>query len=91
MNINSERAKAIDGYLATHPDAEVGKWPLEIAGQKSILPFYRFPIEELLCYNVNNGRLAMDVREWQKGHGRKLDSTTKEDTATIRMYITSRL
>lgn len=87
MNINSERAKAIDGYLATHPDAEVGKWPLEIAGQKSILPFYRFPIEELLCYNVNNGRLAMDVREWQKGHGRKLDSTTKEDTATIRKML----
>lgn len=69
MNINSERANAIDAYLGSHPDAEVGRWPLEIGGRKEILPFYRIPIKDLLCYNVNNGRLAMDVREWEKVNG----------------------
>jgi hypothetical protein len=87
MNINSERAKAIDAYIATHSDAEMGRWPLEIGGQKMILPFYRFPIKELLRYNVTNGRLAMDVREWEKLNGRRLDATTEEDSTIIRQML----
>lgn len=89
MIIHSERAKTIDKYLAIHPDAEIGKWPLEIAGQKQILPFYRFPIGPmgLLCYNVNNGRLAMDMREWEKENGRTLDATVPEDTAIVREML----
>lgn len=84
MNINSERANAIDAYLNSHPDAEVGRWPLEIAGQKTVLSFYRFPIKELLCYNVRNGRLAIEVGEWEKTNGRTLDTVIKEDTVIIR-------
>jgi hypothetical protein len=87
MNINSERANAIDAYLSSHPDAEVGRWPLEIGGQKEILPFYRIPIKDLLCYNVNNGRLAMDVREWEKVNGRTLDATILEDCEIIRQML----
>jgi len=87
MNINSERAGAIDAYLSSHPDTEIGRWPLEIGGQKEILPFYRFPIKDLLCYNVNNGRLAMDVREWEKVNGRKLDATLAEDYEIIRQML----
>lgn len=87
MNINSERAKAIDAYIAMHSDAGIGRWPLEIAGQKKILPFYSFPIKELLCYNVSNGRLAMDMREWEKVNGRKLDATTKEDSEIVREML----
>lgn len=87
MNINSQRAKAVDAYIATHKDAEIGRWPLEIGGQKEILPFYRFPIKDLLCYNVNNGRLAMDVREWEKVNGRMLDATTPEDYEIIRQML----
>lgn len=87
MKIISERAKAIDGHIATHGDAEIGKWPLEIAGQKVILPFYRFPIKELLCYNKNNGRLAMDVREWERTNGRELDATVQEDSEIIRQML----
>jgi hypothetical protein len=87
MKIISERAKAIDGYIATHSDAEIGKWPLEIAGQKVILPFYRFPIKELLCYNKNNGRLAMDVREWERTNGRELDAMVQEDSEIIRQML----
>lgn len=87
MNINSQRAKAIDAYIATHEDAEMGRWPLEIGGQKEILPFYRFLIKDLLCYNVNNGRLAMDVREWEKVNGRMLDGTIPEDYEIIRQML----
>jgi hypothetical protein len=87
MNINSERANAIDAYLSSHPDAEVGRWPLEIGGRKEILPFYRIPIKDLLCYNVNNGRLAMDVREWEKVNGRTLDATIPEDCEIIRQML----
>ena len=65
----------------------MGKWPLEIGGQKMILPFYRFPIKELLRYNVTNGRLAMDVREWEKLNGRRLDATTEEDSKIIRQML----
>lgn len=87
MSISSERANAIDAYLSSHRDAQLGKWPLEIGGRKEILPFYRFPIRELLCYNVNNGRLAMDVREWEEGNGRKLDATVSDDSETIRLML----
>lgn len=87
MNINSQRAKAVDAYIATHEDAVIGRWPLEIGGQKEILPFYRFPIKDLLCYNVNNGRLAMDVREWEKVNGRILDATIQEDYEIIRQML----
>lgn len=87
MNINSERANAIDAHLSSHPDAEVGRWPLEIGGRKEILPFYRFPIKDLLCYSVNNGRLAMDVREWEKVNRRTLDATILEDCEIIRQML----
>lgn len=89
MNIISERANAIDAYLSSHPDAEVGRWPLEIGGRKEILPFHRFPIKDLLCYNVNNGRLAMDMRGWEKDNGRKLDTTIPDDCETIRQMLLS--
>jgi hypothetical protein len=83
MRIQSQRAREIDAYLKSHPEAEVGKWPIEIAGVKEILPFFRFPIE-LLTYNANNGRLAMDIREWEQTNGRKLDGRRPEDGVIIR-------
>ena len=87
MQLSSGRAKQIDAYISAHPDAEVGKWPLEIAGEKNILPFYRIPIKQLLCFNVNNGRLAMDIKEWEKIQGRELDATDPDDTKIIRKML----
>lgn len=86
MKIESQRAKAIDAYLSSHPNAEVGRWPIEIGGEKKVLEFYRFPID-LLYYNANNGRLAMDVREWEQSNGRKLDGRQREDTTIIREML----
>lgn len=83
MKIESQRAKEINAYLSAHPDAEVGKWPIEIGGEKKILSFYRFPVD-LLCYNANNGRLAMERRQWERENGRVLDGRSPEDAAIIR-------
>ena len=72
MKISSQKAKTIEQYLENHSQAEIGKWPIEISGEKKILPFYSFPIgfslgsPGILFYNVNNGRLAMDVSRWVK-------------------------
>jgi hypothetical protein len=86
MDINSQRAKEIDSYLGSHPEAEIGKWPVEIGGGKKILQFYRFPIT-MLRYNVKNGRLAMEVKEWQENHKRELDSDDKDDLIIIRNML----
>lgn len=83
MKIDSVRAKEIDAYLASHEDAEQGKWPLEIGGEKKILPFYQLPLH-LVIYNANNGRLAVDRREWESEHQRLLDGSNPEDAGIIR-------
>jgi hypothetical protein len=86
MVVISARAKAIEAFINQHPDANVGLWPLEISGEKRILPFYRIPLD-LLCYNVNNGRLAMDVADWEKQNGRKLDATDPNDATIIKELL----
>lgn len=93
MKISSQKAKTIDQYLENHIQAEIGKWPIEISGEKQILPFYRFPIgfplgsPGILYYNVSNGRLAMDVSKWEKENYRKIDTTVKEDAELIRQML----
>lgn len=86
MKIQSERAKEIDAYINTHPDAKQGDWPIEIAGEKEILPFYRFPIG-LLRYNANNGRMAMEVRKWEEDNKDKLDASRADHVAVIRKIL----
>lgn len=81
MQLSSERARLID----EHPclASEVGKWPIEIGGVKTVLPFYAFPMD-ILCYNANNGRLAMDRRQWEADNGRRLDGCSREDAYILR-------
>ncbi len=83
MKIHSERALEIDSYIKSHPEKQIGKWPIEIAGEKHIVSYYRFPMK-LLRYNVQNGRLAMEVQEWESNHQRKLDTSHKGDLEIIR-------
>jgi hypothetical protein len=86
MEIKSEHAKKIDTYLKDCP--EIGKWPVEIAGTKHILPFYKFPIS-LLAYNPNNGRLAMERLEWEETNKRKLDVFDSETNEIVRKLLLS--
>lgn len=83
MKIDSQKAKEIDAYLASHPNACVGRWPIEIAGRKEVLDFYSFPTARLY-YNANNGRLGIDRRQWEQENGRALDGRLQEDAAIIR-------
>lgn len=81
MKIETQRAKEIVTYLSEQQ--EVGKWRIEIAGRVEMLPFYRFPLK-LLRYNPENGRLAMEVREWEEKNRRRLDPSDTKDAAVIR-------
>jgi hypothetical protein len=82
MQIQSLRAVEIDNYLRSRTDAEIGRWPIEISGLKQILPYYRIPVR-LLRYNVANGRLAMEVREWSIKNERDLDPNDKGDVGVL--------
>lgn len=86
--MQSERAKLIDAYIQEHPDAEVGNWQLVIGGTKEILPYYKFPIKSLLCYNINNGRFSMEKQQWESDYNRKLDSTNEDDEKIITQILT---
>ena len=83
MIINSENATKIDAYLKDNDEAELGKWPIELSGEKKIVPFYKFPLK-LLYYNINNGRFAAEKRKREKDIGRELNSLDKEDTKQIK-------
>lgn len=84
--MQSERAKLIDAYIKEHP-AEVGKWPLEIGGEKVIYPFYKIPIKEYLSFNINNGRFSMEKQELENDFNRNLDATNKEDEIIIKNLL----
>lgn len=84
MKLRSERARLIDQHPALK--TEIGKWPMEIGGVKRMLPFYAFPTD-LLCYNANNGRLAMDTRQWELENGRELNGSDPADAAVVRQIL----
>lgn len=83
MIINSENATKIDSYLKDNDEAELGKWPIELSGEKKIVRFYKFPLK-LLYYNINNGRFATEKRKLEKDIGRELNSLDKEDAKQIK-------
>lgn len=84
MIINSENATKIDSYLKDN-DAELGKWPIELSGEKKIVPFYKFPLK-LLYYNINNGRFAAEKRKKEKDIGRELNPLDKEDAKKLKTF-----
>ena len=86
MEITSEQALRINEFVKNYPEDEIEKWPLEIGGEKAKLKYYRFPIN-LLRYNVNNGRLAMEVGQWELENGRKLDTNLIENSRIIRNLL----
>jgi hypothetical protein len=88
MQVKSERAKELDALISSKSIQEVGEWPLEIGGNVKRHKFYRFPIS-MLKFNVNNGRLAMEIREWETENERKLDANDLEDAKVVRELLLS--
>jgi len=86
MEITNERSIEIQEFIKSYSKDKVEKWPLEIHGRKEKLEYYNFPIK-LLRYNVNNGRLAMEVGQWKIENGRELDSSLKPDSKIIRELL----
>lgn len=84
MQILSEKARAIATYLGSEKPR--GNWPIQLDGRKQILPFYRFKTN-LLRYNVKNGRLASEIREWEKDNGEELNSANHEHAKIIKKLL----
>jgi len=90
MEIISERAKEIEAYITSlGEDAEIGKWPLEIGGKKQILPFYALPIKDFLRFSINNGRIVVEVKQWEEDNGRRLDPCDNKDHKEIHKILLS--
>ena len=44
MTTKSAKAKEIEIYIENGDQVEIGRWPIELGGQKNVLTFYKFPI-----------------------------------------------
>lgn len=83
MVLQSESALSIRDYIKSHPTCKLGKYKVEISGKVEALSYYKLPID-LLLYNPDNGRLAMEKRDWEEKEGRSL---TNEDADEIRRLL----
>jgi len=82
--VTSKRAQAIDAYISSNPKCQVNeKWPMEFGGKIDYQPVYRIPIK-LLCYNLANGRYAMELAQEQEDAGYAFDPTRAKDRARLR-------
>ncbi len=83
MTIQRDFENQITEYIKTHPESKTGTWPLEIEGEIIKEDTFKLPIS-LLRYNVENGRLAMEVLDERNTLGRPLDTKNPEDSKRIR-------
>lgn len=85
MPLNSQRAQAIDAYIAANPTTCIvnEKWPMEFGGKIDYQPVYHIPIK-LLCYNLNNGRYALELAREEADANIKFDPTRPQDHVRLR-------
>lgn len=84
MPLNSERAQAIDAYIAANLTCMVNeKWPMEFGGKIDYEPVYHIPIK-LLCYNLHNGRYALELAREEADAGIQFDPTRPQDHVKLR-------
>ena len=86
MKILSQQAAQIDTYINSSTNVKVGESKIEIGGEPQKLPYFRFPLS-MLHYSVENGRLAMEVKEWEREHNRTLNAEHKSDADIIREML----
>lgn len=87
MLVTRDYENQIEAYINTHPESRTGaQWPVELEGKLNKRDVYKLPVN-LLRYNVNNGRLAMEMLEISKNIGRSLDPSAPEDAEKIRIQL----
>jgi hypothetical protein len=85
----SARAQAIDAYISQNPTCEKNaSWPMEFGGRIEYAPVFALPTK-LLCYNLDNGRYAVELARLQADEGYQLDPTTERDRAKLRELLLS--
>jgi len=86
MNTQTERPKAIEAYIKNNPEAKIADVPIVIGGERKILPVYKLPFD-LLCYNIDNGRFAVEKILLEKDLGRSLNYDDPDDIKRIRKML----
>jgi hypothetical protein len=85
----SERAQIIETYINQNPKCVANdNWPMEFGGKIEYRPVYEIPIR-FLCYNINNGRYAVELAGLQVAEGYELDPTTATDRVKLRNLLLS--
>jgi hypothetical protein len=87
--LNTEASKRLEQYIKDHKDSKTGeKLPLVFRGERNLFDVFRLPIE-LLTYNVNNGRLKVDVLEYKRQEGKEIDPWSVEGKSFLRERLLS--
>jgi hypothetical protein len=87
--VASERADHIRAYIQEHPFSKIDeRWPMEFGGIIRYQPVYDIPIN-LLCYNLKNGRYAVELAKLQADESYQLDPTRATDHEKLRSLLLS--
>ncbi len=87
--IVSERAQKIEAYIEQNPACKIDdSWPMEFGGRVHTGPVYELPIS-LLCYNLKNGRYAVQLARLQADEGYELDPTRATDHTKLHDLLLS--
>jgi len=85
--IESARAQAIDAYVTHNPLCRINEqWPMEFGGNIRYEAVFEIPIQ-LLRYNLNNGRYAMELAREQADAGYTFDPDKPEDHKLLRELL----
>ncbi|MBM9590156.1 hypothetical protein JWG41_06850 [Leptospira sp. 201903075] len=85
MSLKSRRADQIEAYIKEH-DCQKGKQKLLIGGKVEIIDSFLLPTD-LLQYNIHNRRFNLEISEYVKKLGRKLNPEDKEDINIIKEFL----
>lgn len=88
MAVSSRQAQLIQSYVESHSESKIGsKLKLVISGRTQHLDVYKIPMN-YLRFNADNGRIRMEVKEWEhNSKGIKLDSSKLDDAKIIQKML----
>ncbi|GAB5492180.1 MAG: hypothetical protein Phog2KO_23950 [Phototrophicaceae bacterium] len=86
MTLKSKYAEKINEFIESHKNEKTGSLNVEIGGEVRRVPTYKIPIS-FLRYNINNGRIKMEIREWEIKNRRELSNIDLEDIKIIQRLL----